>query len=412
MSLPSALRSVLLDTGRAALAAVNGRCCVRTALAANPLPGEVFVVAVGKAAAAMTLGACDALGTRLRRALVITKHGHADPELLTCGGVTLLQAGHPLPDQDSLHAGARLLAFLEAVPAAAQCLFLISGGTSSLVEIPVAGVDLATLRRVNQWLLGSALAIAEINTLRKRLSCIKGGRLLRHVDPARSHVFLISDVPGDWLGDIGSGMLVASPARPLPPLPDWLDTLIRTLPDSADASSMTATAVPHRIVATLAQAKAAAADYARGRGEAVHIDETFLAGDAQAAGQALGRRLREGAPGLWVYGGETTVHLPPCPGRGGRNQTLALAAAMAIEGRDDMALLALGTDGSDGPGEDAGALVDGGTVARGVAAGLNAAHCLERADAGSFLAASGDLIRTGPTGTNVMDLVITLRVAP
>ena len=131
-------------------------------------------------------------------------------------------------------------------------------------------------------------------------------------------------------------------------------------------------------------------------------------GDTLATGRALAQQLCAGPAGVQVWGGETTLQLPPDPGRGGRNQSLALSAALALQGRDDVWLLAAGTDGSDGPTEDAGALVDGATVARGQVDDLDAQRCLDRADAGSFLEASGDLIHTGPTGTNVMDVRLLL----
>jgi hydroxypyruvate reductase len=136
----------------------------------------------------------------------------------------------------------------------------------------------------------------------------------------------------------------------------------------------------------------------------------MLKGDARVAGAAIATRIKEGLPGLYLWGGETTVTLPPVPGRGGRCQTLALEAAVAIAGRQDCFLLAAGTDGSDGPGEDAGALVDGGTTARGAADCFDAQDALSRADAGTFLEASGDLLSTGPTGTNVMDVVFALKI--
>ncbi|HYN77195.1 MAG TPA: MOFRL family protein, partial [Lamprocystis sp. (in: g-proteobacteria)] len=166
---------------------------------------------------------------------------------------------------------------------------------------------------------------------------------------------------------------------------------------------------PVEVVANLAMAKAAAAGHARAVGYQVQVHPELLVGDAARRGRELACLVRDGAAGVQVWGGETTVRLPPEPGRGGRNQHLALAAALMIADRTDCLLLAAGTDGSDGPGADAGALVDGGTTGRGAADGFDAVAALARADSGSLLAASGDLIHTGPTGTNVMDLVLGLK---
>ena len=409
MKAPGEGRRLLLAILGEALRAVNGREVVARRLRRAPLPGPVRAVAVGKAAAAMTAGALDALGERLQAALVITKYGHLVPSLDGDPRVRCLEAGHPVPDAASLRAGEALLDFVHAIPRGDRVLFLISGGTSSLVEAPVAGVDLDTLQRVNRWLLASGLDIHQINAVRKRLSRIKGGRLLTALTGLAVEALLISDVRGDDPAVIGSGMLVPGEALdPLDlPLPDWLRSLLAGLPAPPAAPRHE---VHIEVVANLDQALEAAVGAARARGlEAVRHPE-FLDGDAVAAGRRLGAQVAAARPGLQAWGGETTVVLPPHPGRGGRNQSLALAAATRLDGHSGAWLLAVGTDGTDGPTGDAGALVDGGTVARGRARGLDPETALAAADAGSFLAVSGDLVRTGPTGTNVMDLVLGLRL--
>jgi len=169
--------------------------------------------------------------------------------------------------------------------------------------------------------------------------------------------------------------------------------------------------VKREIIATLDNAKSAALEAAKKLGYPAVLESAFVAGDAVGAGTRLAKKLLESDSGVvHVWGGETTVTLPESPGRGGRNQSLALAAAVTLQGQDHAWFLAAGTDGTDGPTEDAGALVDGETVARGAAAGLTAEQSLVRADAGSFLEVSGDLVATGPTGTNVMDIMLGLRV--
>lgn len=404
--------SDLLDIYAKAVAAVQGAACVERCLAARPWRGAVHVVAVGKAAAAMLAGAQAALGSSLHAALLITKPGHAAPETARDARVTVIEAGHPLPDQRSLAAGAALLNFVAQAPPATPLLFLISGGASSLVEVLPPGVSLADLRRVNHWLLGSGLAIHAMNALRKQLSCIKGGRLATHLQGRPVLQLLISDVAGDAPADIGSGLLAPPPenAEPAPAdLPKWLRELLHRAPPPPPADAPCFNSIETRVIANLDQALTAAAQAARERGYAVHAHADGLRGDAAAQGRRLAAELLQGPAGVHIWGGETTVVLPPRPGRGGRNQHLALAAALTLAGHDKVWLLAAGTDGSDGDGEDAGALVDGGTLARGELARLEAAECLRRADAGTFLEASGDLINTGPTGTNVMDLVIGLK---
>lgn len=400
------LRDMLLDLARAAIDSVRGDRLVEQALAAASLPGVVDVVAIGKAAAAMATGACRVLGERLGRALVITKEGHRLPELVRYPAVEVIEAGHPLPTPASLAAGSRLLAWLHEAPANRRLLFLISGGASSLVEAPVAGIGLADLVRINDWLLGSGLAIDQINRVRRRVSRIKGGNLLHAAGHCQLEVWLLSDVAGDDPAVIGSGLLYPGATRSAghADYPDWLS---RMLERPGHSPPLGVPVPPHRVLANVQSACNAAVQQAQQIGWPAHLHSAALHADAASTGMNLARRLlSELQPGIHVWGGETTVVLPPEPGRGGRNQHLALAAATVLAGRADVSLLAIATDGSDGPGEDAGALVDGGTIARGQLGGLDVVECLRRADSGSFLEASGDLVSTGPTGTNVRDLVI------
>jgi glycerate 2-kinase len=405
-------RRQLLGVFEAALAAVNGRRCVADYLAAHPLAGPVYGVAVGKAAAPMAAGAFDALGNRLAALLAITKTGHC-PELIGLDGrVRCLESSHPVPDASSLAAGAELLRFIQGTPRDASLLVLTSGGASSLVEHLAGDLGPAQLAGVNRWLLGSGMDIHGMNRVRKALSRIKGGRLAVHLGGRNVLNLVISDVPGDDLRSIGSGLLV--PHGPADVslqglhLPDWLAALTESaepLPDEAAFDR-----VQSVIVARSADAQSAAARRGEALGYAVHGHDALLCGDAYAAGRRVVAELLSGVPGLYVWGGETTVRLPPNPGRGGRCQGLALAAALQLRGHGGVWLLAAGTDGTDGPGLDAGALVDGQTVSRGEDAGLDADQALARADAGTFLEASEDLLRTGPTGTNVMDLVLALKL--
>ena len=404
-------RQHLIKIYRAGLEAVQGRRCTCQRLLSHPLGGSVYVVAIGKAAGAMFLGAREALGDRLAGALVITKFGHGQG-LPASDQVTVLEAGHPWPTRASLEAGDALLAFVSRVPGDGRMLFLISGGASALVEVLAPGITLDDWIRMNDWLLASGLDIHAMNRLRKAVSCIKGGRLARHVGDRPTTVLLISDVPGDDPATIGSGLLAASAvtaATDVTTVPPWIAAMVEKGVPAPAATASLFDRIDVEIIASPEQAKHAAAAQGRALGYPVFEHREVLQGDALEAGRRLAAVVAGGSPGLHIWGGETTVTLPPHPGRGGRNQSLALAAAGALAGVPGVALLAVGTDGTDGPTEDAGALVDGGTLTRGEAHGLNAVLSLANADAGTFLAASDDLIQTGPTGTNVMDLVLGLK---
>jgi hydroxypyruvate reductase len=379
-------RHLLLELLRAALEAVEGRRCTRAALAAyaaRESARPVWVAAIGKAAAAMTLGAADVYGTALKRALVITKDGHLGPAVRALPGVELHESGHPVPDERSLHAGARLLAFTQEMPAEVRAVFLVSGGASSLVEVLPAGVDLAQLTQLNRVGLAAGVSIAELNARRIGLSLIKGGRLSARLRGRGALALFISDVPHDDPAVIGSGLLGPPPGG--------------TLDDTE-----------RLIVASIEQAMHAVRT--RAEGLSVHLAAERFAGDAVELARHCAAELRSRTAQVRVWGGESVLQLPPRPGHGGRNQHLALAAALCLEGQD-LLLLAVGSDGTDGPTADAGGLVDGHTCERVRLAGLDPQECLAAADSARALAAAGDLVHTGPTDTNVGDLVIGLCLA-
>jgi hydroxypyruvate reductase len=287
-------------------------------------------------------------------------------------------------------------------------LFLISGGASSLVEALPGGVTLADLQRVNEWGLSIGLDIAGLNRVRKSLSLIKGGRLLQRLSGFDVHALFISDVPGDDPSVIGSGILGA-PEPPIGPgrMPAWVQALMR---HAVPAEIPELLRIERHVIARLDDALDAARVAGADLGLKVALHTQPFAGDARRLAVGFAHELVLSDADLNIWGGESTVELPAECGRGGRNQHLALAAARLLAGHDDLALLAVGTDGTDGPTSDAGALVDGSTLDRGTIAGFDAESCLARCDSGSFLAASGDLISTGPTGTNVGDLVLGLRM--
>ncbi len=401
------VRARLLKTYSAALAAVDGTTRTRDWLQANPIDRPLVLLAAGKAACAMVRGAHAALGDVIADAFIVTCYGH---------GETLpwpvIEAGHPVPDAGSLAAGERLEDFVASIPPTAAVLVLLSGGASAVLERLPDGVTLADLQAVNQWLLASGLDIHAMNAVRKRLSCIKGGRLARRLHPRTVACLAISDVPGDDPGDVGSGPLAPDASRlDESLLPSFIRALLVRTPPSPPAGDPCFQSVRYAIVAGNADARRAAVRAAVVHGWRVESEPGLIDGDAADTGRRLAQLVLAAPPGvLHVWGGETTVRLPPDPGRGGRCQQLALAAARELAGRERAWMLAAGTDGRDGPGEDAGALIDGGTIARGGAEGLRVDDALARADAGRFLEASGDLVQTGPTGTNVMDLVLGLRL--
>lgn len=376
-----ALALKLLET---ALTAIEGRRCVREALRSTPinLSGPVYVLAVGKAAASMTLGAHDALaerGTTFTQALVITKDGHGGEDLPRLPGVTLLESAHPVPDERSLRAGEQALRWVAGLPPEATPLFLVSGGASSLVEVLEPGVSLQDLTRMTNQGLAAGIAIEELNARRRALSRIKGGRLTALLAGRPALALFLSDVPGDDPAVIGSGLL--------------------------GPSAQATDAVHRRIIASIDIALTAAREKAQQLGFAAHVAQSRFAGEAAELGVRMAQELAVSPVPVCLWGGESTVTLPEHPGRGGRNQHLALAAAGVIAGSERV-FLAAGTDGTDGPTEVAGALVDGGTVLRLSRGGIDPAESLRRADAGSALAVSCDLLTTGPTGTNAGDLVI------
>jgi hydroxypyruvate reductase len=383
-------RQLLLELLQAGLAAVDGRR--RTAdslksLTAASAPTRYHVAAVGKAAAAMAMGAHDALGDRILRTLVIAKDGHLEAGLHALPGVEIIESSHPMPDERSLAAGQRLVEFVAQIPAQVMPVFLISGGASSLVEVLMPGATLQDLRALNATGLASGEDIAELNARRRSISALKGGGLTARLQERAALALFVSDVPGDDPAVIGSGIL--GPA--------------------INAGAAASDRVTRRIIARIEDAMQAVS--VRAVDLRTWISEARFAGDADRLAVRLTHELHLSGAQVCIWGGESVVRLPANPGRGGRNQHLALAAARLIAGEEDLLFLAAGTDGTDGPTEDAGALVDGETCARVTVAGLDVERSLLAADSQSALAAAGDLVHTGPTGTNVGDLAVGLKLS-
>ena len=401
-------RDKLLELLGISLQAVRPGKAVKKVLAAVS-DERVSIIAIGKGAPGMMRAAVEFLGERAADGLVITSAEYFDKVPV---GVTVAIGSHPVPDQKSLDSGQALIEFIDRQPDEMPLLFLISGGTSAAVEMLASGLSPADLEKANQWLLASGKPIEEINLVRKGMSRIKGGGLLSFTGNRPVTGFFISDVIGDDPADIGSGLLSVDQALEEKlwqlDLPRWLSNFMKAgskgpqaiVPDSSVNLSVI---LSNSTALRAAQAKASENE------SNVVLHEQPLRGEAETVGREISSFLIAAEPGVYLWGGETTVTLPDHPGRGGRSQQFALAAAIEISGREDIWILSAGTDGIDGNSPDAGALVDGGTLRRGELAGLDAHDSLRRADAGSFLDESGDLIHTGPTGTNVMDIVIALK---
>jgi len=404
-------RTRLQEILRRVLAVLDGRVRVSTYLKrAGWGPEKVALVAVGKSAPAMAQGAHDVLGNRIVRGLIIAK---SVPDFRLPPAWEFLCGAHPVPDLRSLRAGRAMLRFISGLPRDIPLLFLTSGGASALVEVLPAGVGLAEVQRCNTWLLGADLDIRCMNRIRSRLSQIKGGGLLDFVHGRSVVNLLISDVPGDDIATIGSGLLypperLAQDSLSDTGAPEWLLSLLKRLPVRNRRAAAGTSEVRHEIIASTGDARQAAAASGRRLGYDVRLHSRLLTGNALAVGRQCMREIKQCPGKLQIWSGETTVRLPEHPGTGGRNQSLALAAALEAHDSDSLILLAAATDGDDADSGAAGAIIDEHTVDRGRQRGLIAHRCLEQADAGTFLAASGDLIATAPSGTNVMDLMLGL----
>jgi hydroxypyruvate reductase len=401
-------RELLLGAYHAALTAVDARLAVRRVLSAEPPAGPVRLVAVGKAAASMSTGALEVLGDAVVAGLVVHPEGVTAP---SDHRVRSMPSAHPVPDARSLEAGEALLGFVADAPADAHFLFLLSGGASSLVESLVQGGTLDGLAGMNRRLLADGLSIDRMNRVRRAVSRIKGGRLGQCLRGRPARVLLISDVPGDDPAVIGSGLLVPpsdAPSRPSDLPPAYTDFLPPAEPGpSRDDPALAG--VAWSVIASNETALNGACNYLRNAGQRVALADAFLADDAVVEGGRVAAVLTAAPSGALVWGGEPSVTLPEAAGEGGRMQALALSAARHLDGNPEVTLLAAGTDGIDGDSQAAGALVDGATLARGRARAMTADAALAAADAGAFLRATGDQLVTGPTGTNVMDVVIGLR---
>jgi len=387
---------------------------------------RVLVIGGGKAGGAMAQAVEDLLGDRITAGRVIVKTDHLAPTQL----IRLTEAGHPVPDQAGVDGTRAMVELLRDTVSDDLVICLISGGGSALMTLPVEGVSLDDIRAVTGALLASGAPIQAINAVRKHLSQVNGGQLARLAAPAAVIALILSDVVGSPLDVIASGPTVADPttfadAQAIVArygIADDLPAAVREhlaagaagrVPDTVKAGDPALARVQNVIVADNARAVEAAQAEAEALGFHTLLLSTYVEGEAREVARVVAALAKEIAvadrpvprPACLLMGGETTVTLRPGHGRGGRNQELALAAALAIDGWAGVEIASLATDGTDGPTDSAGGLVNGATVARGWALGRSALAALDGQDAYSYLEAVGDLMVTGPTRTNVNDLI-------
>lgn len=410
-------RHALLQVFNAAVAAADPRVVLAAHLPEKPKSGRCVVIGAGKSAASMAAALEAAWPDVALSGLVVTRYDHAVPT----ARIEVMQSSHPVPDANSEIAAQRMLQTVRGLTKDDLVIALISGGASSIMALPAPGLTLADKQAVNRALLASGAVIGEINIVRKHLSGIKGGRLAAAAAPARVVTLAISDVPGDDPAVIGSGPTVADPSTradaasilarygidPSPAMAIWLATGDET-PKPGD--------LPHaefHMIATPAMALQAAAHTAFGLGLTPLILGDALEGESREMGIVMAGIARSiathglpaKAPALLLSGGETTVSIGRGPaGRGGRNTEFLLSLAVALGGTKGIWATAFDTDGIDGTEDAAGAVMAPDTLARARARGFDPRAVLAGHDSYSLFDGIGDLIRSGPTLTNVNDI--------
>ncbi len=390
--------------------------------------GRVVVVGAGKACAAMAAAVEEVLGDRIRDGVVVVKDGYALP----LRRIRVTQAGHPVPDARGVEGILAIVGLLTETGPEDLVIVLISGGGSALLPAPVHETTLAEKQAMTRALLACGATIEEINAVRKHCSRIKGGQMARALFPARSLTLILSDVIGDSVDAIASGPTVPDtttygealevirryrvedriPVSILRHLERGARGEIPETPKAGDPCFATA---HHCIVGNNFQSLLAARDRAARLGFQALLLTTALKGESREVAKVLAALLLEmrrsghplSPPTCLLLGGETTVTVRG-KGKGGRSQELVLAGAIAIAGGRDLVIWSVGTDGTDGPTDAAGAVADGDTWARAKEVGLDPLRALEENDAYHFFEGLGDLIKTGPTLTNVMDVILLL----
>jgi len=393
----------------------------------TPLPLEpasrIYVLGAGKASAAMAAKVEEILNDKISGGIVVTKYGYGD----TLKKIKLIEAGHPIPDHNSVLATAEFLRLTDTFKKEDVVLFLLSGGASSLLADYPSTSNLEEVQLVFDLLLKSGATIHEMNTVRKHLSAIKGGGLARHIYPAKAFTLILSDVIGDQPDVIGSGPTVPDPstfcdARAIlekyglfQQVPSNIIRHIEKgcageIADTAKKDETCFQFMKYSIIGNNRIALEAAAASAEHAGYHTTIITDSLSGEAKIIGASIVQEAigyQGPRPACFLYGGESTVTIKG-KGTGGRNQELALAAGIALPVDGNILLLSGGTDGSDGPTDAAGALADAKMMQMAKEKGLDAREFLRENDSYHFFSALHGLIKTGPTQTNVMDIIVVL----
>lgn len=389
---------------------------------------RVLVVGTGKASPRMGIALEGILGERISDGVINTKYEHAEP----LDRIRIVECGHPVPDEAGVDGTRQILGLLEEADDRTLVICLISGGGSALMPAPSEGITLAEKQETTRLLLECGANIVELNAVRKHLSRVKGGGLARAAFPATVVSLMLSDVIGDPMDVIASGPTVPDTSRFKACLEifhkyevsDRLPEAVRDRFDAGAAGAIPETPKPgdavlerchNVIVGSNGLAVAAAAERARHLGYNTLVLSTRLEGEAREVAHvysAIGKEILESggpvtAPACVIAGGETTVTVRG-NGKGGRNQELVLAGAIHLSGWEGTVLFSGGTDGTDGPTDAAGAIADAETIARAESAGLSAIESLKNNDAYHFFKPLGDLVMTGPTGTNVADVAFVM----
>ncbi|MDZ7264672.1 MAG: glycerate kinase [candidate division KSB1 bacterium] len=389
----------------------------------------IYLVGFGKAGASMARGVEAVLGDRLQAGIINVKYGHLQK---LSSKIKINEAGHPVPDAAGMTGSQEIVHFLESRGADDLVICVISGGGSAIFPLPQEGITLAEKQEVTRQLLACGADIKEINAIRKHISRVKGGQLARIVQPATLITLILSDVIGDPLDSIASGptapdsttfqdcMNILNKYQLWGKIPRSIEQHIRAgadgrIPDTPKVGDPAFATTHNVIVGSNWQAVQAAQQVAVSRGYQTLILSTFIEGETRDVARvhaAIAKEVRKtgnpiAAPACILSGGETTVTIRGS-GLGGRNQEFVLAAAIDLQGMPNVVVLSAGTDGTDGPTDAAGAIADGETISRGLKLSLKASDFLINNDSYHFFESLGDLIKTGPTNTNVMDLRIIL----
>ena len=383
---------------------------VRNSLNELQLNGNIYIIAIGKAAWVMAQTASAFLNDKVKMGLIVTKYGHSRGPLKM---FEIIEAGHPTPDENSIRGAKRMLEILESLEQKDIVLFLLSGGGSSLVELPMDGLDLEDIQTVTRKLLFCGADITEMNLIRKKLSAIKGGKLSGHLRGQKAYAIILSDIISDNNDMIASGITypdlstVKDVEKILKKYQIRFDRKVMSVLEKSD--SYRNVSVENHVVGSVTELCKAAAEHAWELGYIPHIVTTAMDCEAREAGRWMAS-MAEGTyprPFAMIAGGETVVKVTG-KGMGGRNQEIALSAAMELKGKENVLLFSLGSDGTDGPTDAAGGMVDGHTAGQLEALGINIEQVLADNDSYHALKKVDGLIITGATGTNVNDVTVLL----